>query len=127
MAQPYDPTGALGGLFAPAYIHGNPQAEAAVADWTARHSTATNDVINASRAPATFGTGNAAGAVDVNALVASAQGGTYDPGPRRDAIAAQIVAQPAPSGYTPKYLPGGGLDPNDPGNIAQYYRLMGGG
>lgn len=29
--------------------------------------------------------------------------------------------------YTPKYLPGGGLDQNDPGNIAQYNRLMGGG
>ena len=29
--------------------------------------------------------------------------------------------------YTPKYLPGGGLDPNDPGNISQYYKLMNGG
>jgi hypothetical protein len=26
-----------------------------------------------------------------------------------------------------KYLPGGGIDQNDPGNIAAYYRLMGGG
>jgi hypothetical protein len=30
------------------------------------------------------------------------------------------------TGYTPKYLPGGGLDPNDPGNIAQFYRLTSG-
>jgi hypothetical protein len=26
-----------------------------------------------------------------------------------------------------KYLPGGGIDQNDPGNIAAYYRMMGGG
>ena len=24
--KPYDPVGAMGGLFAPAYIHGNPEA-----------------------------------------------------------------------------------------------------
>jgi hypothetical protein len=29
--------------------------------------------------------------------------------------------------YVPKYLAGGGLDTGDAGNIAQYYRLMGGG
>jgi hypothetical protein len=34
---PYDPVGALGGLFAPAYIHGNPQSEAAVQAWTTAH------------------------------------------------------------------------------------------
>jgi hypothetical protein len=33
----YDPVGALGGLFAPAYIHGNPQSEAAVGQWNAAH------------------------------------------------------------------------------------------
>lgn len=32
---PYDPTGALGGLFAPAYIAGNAQSEAAVNAWNA--------------------------------------------------------------------------------------------
>jgi hypothetical protein len=31
------------------------------------------------------------------------------------------------SPWTPSYLSGGGLNPNDPGNIAEYYRLMGGG
>jgi hypothetical protein len=30
-------------------------------------------------------------------------------------------------GYTPAYGAGGGLDPNNAGNIAEYYRLMGGG
>jgi hypothetical protein len=31
------------------------------------------------------------------------------------------------SPWAPAYLSGGGLNPNDPGNIAAYYRLMGGG
>jgi hypothetical protein len=30
-------------------------------------------------------------------------------------------------GYTPATLPGGGLNPNDPGNIAKYYEIMNGG
>jgi hypothetical protein len=33
----YDPTGAMSGLFAPAYIHGDPVAEAAAAAWNAAH------------------------------------------------------------------------------------------
>jgi hypothetical protein len=37
MQQPYDPVGALGGLFAPAYIHGNQQSSDAVQAWTAAH------------------------------------------------------------------------------------------
>jgi hypothetical protein len=41
------------------------------------------------------------------------------------------AATPPPSGdaggYTPRYLPDGSLDQQDPGNIAQYYRLMMGG
>ena len=35
--QQYDPVGAMGGLFAPAYIHGDPVSEAAVAAWNAAH------------------------------------------------------------------------------------------
>jgi hypothetical protein len=34
---PYDDVGALGGLFAPAYIAGDPVSQAAVAKWTAAH------------------------------------------------------------------------------------------
>ena len=55
--------------------------------------------------------------------------------PLRDQLAETIqtpaagpaAATPQPSGgYTPKYLPNGQLDQNDPGNIARYYELMGG-
>ena len=36
--QQYDPVGAMGGLFAPAYIHGDPVSEStAVAAWNAAH------------------------------------------------------------------------------------------
>ena len=35
--QPYDPVGAMGGLFAPAYIVGNPQSEQAVGAWNTAH------------------------------------------------------------------------------------------
>jgi hypothetical protein len=33
----YDPVGAMGGLFAPAFIYGNPQAEAAASAWNTAH------------------------------------------------------------------------------------------
>jgi hypothetical protein len=39
----------------------------------------------------------------------------------------QPPPQQAAGGGDLKYLPGGGIDQNDPGNIAAYYRLMGGG
>jgi hypothetical protein len=60
--------------------------------------------------------------------------GTVDPeiSKLRDQLA-QLQAKPAAgpaadaNGYTPKYLPNGQLDPNDPGNIQQFYRLTSGG
>jgi hypothetical protein len=96
---------APGELFAPAWIKGNPQAEQAVNDWQQKYFAVNNDVVNASRAPATFGTGNAAGAVDYNALVAGAQGGLYDANARRNSIATQVAAnqnQTAPAS-NPQY------------------------
>jgi len=33
----YDPVGAMGGLFAPAFIYGDPEAEQAVAAWLAKN------------------------------------------------------------------------------------------
>jgi hypothetical protein len=104
--QPYDSVGALNGLFAPAYIHGDPTSDAAVQAWSVANP----------RSPGvgTYTPSPAAAATPV-----------AQPNPQRDAIATTIVAQ-QPSGYTPKYLPDGTLDQNDPGNIAQYYRLMGG-
>jgi hypothetical protein len=92
---------APGELFAPAWIKGNPQAEQAVNDWQQKYFAVNNDTVNASRAPATFGTGNAAGAVDYNALIAMAQGGLYDPAARRNAIAAQVQANQAAAPQQP--------------------------
>ena len=45
--------GALGGLFAPAYIHGNPESEAAVAKWQAENFALTPAMIEATRGPST--------------------------------------------------------------------------
>jgi len=112
----YDTVGALGGMFAPAYIHGNAQSEAAVADWNRRNHVVTNDVIEQSRKN---------GIVDQNALRAAAQGGPYDVNAGRDAIAAAVVQQPA--AFQLKYLPNGQLDTSDPGNIAYYNFKMGSG
>jgi hypothetical protein len=117
---------ALSDLFAPAYIRSDPNSVQRVNDWQAQNFGMTNQGVEATRAPVGFNTGNPAGMVDPEALRQLAQGGP------RNAIAAQVTAAPAPaapapSGYTPKYLPNGTLDPNDPGNIAQYYLLMGGG
>jgi hypothetical protein len=45
----------------------------------------------------------------------------------RDKLAATVAAKPVEEGYVPKMLPGGGLDPSDPGNVARYNELMRGG
>jgi len=113
----YDPIGALNGMFAPAYIHGNQQSQDAVAEWNRKNHVVNHDVIEQSRVN---------GVVDQNALRAAAQGGPYDVNAQRDKIAAAVVQQPAASGGL-KYLPNGQLDQNDPGNIAYYYKMMGGG
>jgi hypothetical protein len=124
----YDPVGALGGKFAPAYIHGYAPSEQAVGDWMKKNFSVTPDIIEQSRGVPTLPTGAAAplpanpfksqgitdaeyyarngvrqpttfdytqnkGPVDANALRAYAQGSPYDINARRNAIAAQIVAQ----------------------------------
>jgi hypothetical protein len=55
----------------------------------------------------------------------SSGGGYFGGGIGSDA--ARAPDQPGNIPYNPSYLPGGGLNPNDPGNISEYYRLMGGG
>ena len=96
--QPYDETGALGGLFAPAFIRGNPESEAAVAQWQAENFAVTPEMIEASRGPSTTvptsgvtgglrampgsGTMTIPGSVDPEALRIYAQGGKYTPKPK---------------------------------------------
>lgn len=130
MAPPYDPVGALGGVFAPAYIVNDPVSKAAVDAWNAAHMKfppgADPNTIAQQQQSA------AMGSLFAPPFIAS------DPTSAADVTAWQTAQPPqavgssgapplavAGSGYTPKYLPGGGLDPNDPGNIMQYYRLMG--
>jgi hypothetical protein len=72
--QPYDSVGALNGLFAPAYIHGDPTSDAAVQAWMVAHP----------RSPGvgTFVPSEAAAATPVDQSVNQ----------QRDAIATQLVA-----------------------------------
>lgn len=89
----YNPVGAMGGLFAPAFIHGDPQSEAATQAWMAKNWSMTNPMVEQTRQPVSFNTGNPAGMVDPEALRVLSQGGPYDMNARRAAIAAQVQAQ----------------------------------
>jgi hypothetical protein len=106
MAQPYDPVGAMGGMFAPAYIYGNPESEAAVQKWQAENFAMTPAMVEATRGPSTtitepgvMGRGSGLGSttttvpgsVDPAALKIMAQGGHYTP-------KAAPVVPPAASG-----------------------------
>jgi len=82
-------------MFAPAFTPGDPASEAEAQRWMARHYRVTNPVVEQSRSPVSFSTGNPAGMVDVEALRALAQGGDYDVNARRNAIAAAVQAQQA--------------------------------
>ena len=116
----YNPNGAAGGLFAPAYIHGYAPSEQAVADWQASKGGLTRDMIDelrmpdgveataeparqerharatASTAAATSPTPDAgtdpAGWSIRRRLRALSHGTSYDVGARRDAIAARLLA-----------------------------------
>jgi hypothetical protein len=73
---PYDDVGAMGGLFAPAFIFGDPVSEAAVARWNAAHLK---------RKPAP----------DVNKMpgsVVNSLSPSSSPDPQRDAIAAALMS-----------------------------------
>ncbi len=107
---------AMGDLFAPAYIHGNPESEAAVAKWQAENHALTPAIIEQTRGPSTTithpgvggigrglrgGYGSTTqtdpGSVDQEALRILAQGGKYAmPAPPAAAPpAAAPVAAPA--------------------------------
>jgi hypothetical protein len=112
--QPYDPVGAMGGLFAPAYIHGNPEAEAAAAKWQAENFAMTPAMVEATRGPSTTVTSPGGGirtggvttttipgSVDPAALKIMAQGGKY-----KGTIPAPAPT-PAPVGGTSSGVGGG--------------------
>lgn len=108
---PYDAQGAMGGLFAPAYVKGYQPSEDAVGAWRATHRSVTPDTIEQSRMPQPYmdpyvrgGSSNqygnampmnlsfsdARGMVDPAALRAASMGGTYDLEGRRNAIAQRL-------------------------------------
>lgn len=132
--MPYDPIGAMNGMFAPAYIHGNKESEDAAAKWQAANFAVTPDMIEATRGPdvvthnpAVGGQGQAIrgfgsttttpGSVDPDILRIYAQGGKYVPG--NDAAGFVGAAAPAASVAAPG-APAGSRD-----SIARL--LMGGG
>lgn len=115
----YNPEGAAGGLFAPAYIHGFAPAENAVAKWSAGHGgNLTHDMITGelrmpdewappqpqqmSRGDGVYGGQSIPlnltlgkdphGKIDVAALRAMSHGTAYDVQGRRDAISARLLA-----------------------------------
>jgi hypothetical protein len=109
----YNAQGALGGMFAPAYIRGHTPSEQAVAAWQQDRRPG-QDIIEQSRMPnlyvdpasnPTLGGGDVygngikqnltfgdpRGMVDPEALRVAAQGGKYDLEGRRNAIAARLA------------------------------------
>jgi hypothetical protein len=127
--QDYNPQGAMGGLFAPAYIHGLKASEDAVSAWNAQNHPVTYANIDETRMPNPYAPpsamskgdgvyggpipmtqayGDPKGMVDPLALQSLAQGGKYDFAGRRSAIAARLAAnaqaaasQPAPAPVDP--------------------------
>jgi len=113
----YNPEGELGGMFAPPHIAGDPVANAAVQKWMGENwGAVTNANIDQTRMPMPIGGsgesrsvpyggtiantqafGDKRGALDPEALRVLAQGGKYDMAGRRNAIAAQLVANNAPT------------------------------
>ena len=106
--MPYDPIGAMNGLFAPAYIHGNKESEDAASKWQAENFAVTPDMIEATRGPDVVTQNPAAGAlaarglssttttpgtVDPDILRIYAQGGKYVP-PEKPAAALPTAAAP---------------------------------
>jgi len=120
----YNAQGALGGLFAPAYIKGYAPSEQAVAAWTQQNQGINramvdelrmpnewrppqkpkgfSDVYGSGRIPDNIQTGDERGQVDPLALTASAQGGPYDIEARRAAIAQRVMEnEQAQAAYVP--------------------------
>jgi len=94
----------MGDLFAPAYRANDPASVQEVNDWQNRVFNVNPGNIEQTRKPVAFNTGTPGGMLDPEALRMMAQGGPYDFGSRRDAIAAQVQQQavaPAGGGVNP--------------------------
>ena len=83
-------------LFAPAFDPNDPASVAVWEAWKRRNLAMTRPLVEETRTPvAGLNTGDPRGMVDPEALKAHAQGIPYDIDARRNAIAAQLVAQQA--------------------------------
>lgn len=106
-------TAAMGDLFAPAYIAGDPASAQAALDWQNRIFNVNSGNIDQTRMPVSFNTGNAGGMVDPRALQVLAQGGPYDFNARRNAIATQVAANQA-AATTQQQQPSRVIGPGSP-------------
>jgi hypothetical protein len=111
----YNPNGEAGGLFAPPHIAGWQPAQDATEKYYKRRFGVTGDMIDELRMPQAgapaSGSVNSGGSDTINfvpkagyadpkLLKAAAQGGEYDVQGRRDAIAAQVMANNTPAPAT---------------------------
>lgn len=118
----YNPQGGMGGLFAPAYIHGLKASEDAVSKWGLENHPVTYANIDQTRMPNPFqgpspmsagngvyggpiplqqAYGDPKGSIDPEALRVLAQGGKYDFNARRDAIAQRLASNQAAQAAVP--------------------------
>ena len=78
-------------LFAPAFDPNDPASVAVWEAWKRRNLSMTRPLVEETRSPVSFNTGDPRGMVDPEALKAHAQGLPYDIDAKRNAIAAQLV------------------------------------
>jgi hypothetical protein len=97
--QNYDPVGAMGGLFAPGYVHGRDTVEASrmPGEYMDPTQMTRGDGVYGGPLPVNQSYGDKRGTVDPEALRIWAQGGKYDLDARRNAIAARVAANQAAS------------------------------
>ena len=82
-------------LFAPSFDPNDPASVAVWEAWKRRNLAMTRPLVEETRSPVSFNTGDPRGMVDPEALRVHAQGGPYDMNARRNSIAAALVAQQA--------------------------------
>ena len=82
-------------LFAPSFDPNDPASVAVWEAWKRRNLAMTRPLVEETRSPVSFNTGDPRGMVDPEALRVHAQGGPYDMNARRNSIAATIQAQQA--------------------------------
>lgn len=99
MSNAYNPVGALGGLFAPAFIYGNPESDAAVAAWGKQNLK--SPPLPTPVMPPVAPTGGGRGLPGTPGYLRSAGNGVFladDIGAQRDELAAALARQPILTG-----------------------------